>query len=83
MGAQVKDLIVLVELFTYSFLVHFRNSAKCAVILTVSFVSSGVQKGVDNSRLKERGTLTFFLHSFFEFYQRAQQNLFLTCLTED
>ena len=30
MGAQVKDLIVLVELFTYSFLFHFRNSAKCA-----------------------------------------------------
>ena len=30
MGAQVKDLIVLFELFTYSFLFHFRNSAKCA-----------------------------------------------------
>ena len=30
MGAQVKDFIVLVELFTYSFLFYFRNSAKCA-----------------------------------------------------
>ena len=30
MGAQVKDLIVLLELFTYSFLFHFRSSAKCA-----------------------------------------------------
>ena len=30
MGVQVKDLIVSVELFTYSFLCHFRNSAKCA-----------------------------------------------------
>ena len=31
-GEQVKDLIVLVELFTYSFLFSFdfRNSAKCA-----------------------------------------------------
>ena len=29
-SAQVEDLIVLVELFTYSFLFHFRNSAKCA-----------------------------------------------------
>ena len=30
MGTQVKDLIALVELFAYSFLIHFRNSAKCA-----------------------------------------------------
>ena len=69
MGAQVKDLIVLAELFTYSFLFHFRNSAKCAGD-SDCFVSSGVRKGADNSRLqefKERGTLTFFLSTQFFF----------------
>ena len=51
------------------------------MILIVSFVSSGVQKGVVT--FKERGTLTNFSTQVFEFYQRVQQNLFLACLTED
>ena len=53
------------------------------VILIVSFVSSGVQKGVDNSRLQGTGYSYIFSTQFFEFYQRAKQNLFLACLTED
>ena len=53
------------------------------VILIVSFVSSGVQKGVDNSRLQGKGYSYIFSTQFFEFHQRAQQNLFLACLTED
>ena len=54
------------------------------VILIVSFVSSGVQKGVDNSRLQGTGySYIFFSTQFFEFYQRVQQSLFLACLTED
>ena len=63
MGAQVKDLIVLVEpsLIHFSFIFEIQQSVQ--VILIVSFVSSGVQKGVDNSRIQE--LLHFFLHSFF------------------
>ena len=53
------------------------------MILIVSFVSSAVQKGVDNSRLQGMGSSYIFSTQFFEFYQRAQQNLFLACLTED
>ena len=53
------------------------------VILIVSFVSSGVQKGVDNPRLQGMGYSYIFSTQFFEYYQRAQQNLFLACLTED
>ena len=51
------------------------------VILIVSFVSSGVQKGMDNSRLHGTAYSYIFSTQFFEFYQRAQQNLFLACLT--
>ena len=83
MGAQVKDLIVLVELFTCSFSFIFEIQQSVQVILIVSFVSSGVQKGVDNSRLQGTGYSYSFCTQFFEFYQRAQQNLFLACLTED
>ena len=53
------------------------------VILIVSFVSSGVQKAVDNPRLRGMGYSYIFSTQFFEYYQRAQQNLFLACLTED
>ena len=53
------------------------------VILIVSFVSSGVGKGVDNSRLQGTGYSYIFPTQFFEFYQGAQQNLFLACVTED
>ena len=53
------------------------------VILIVSFVSSGVRKGVDNSRLQGAEYSYIFPTQFFEFYQGAQQNLFLACLTED
>ena len=74
MGAQVKDLIVLIELFTYSFfsfIFEFQQSVQ--VILIVSFVSSGVQKGVDNPRLQGIGYTYIFSTQFFEYYQRAQQ----------
>ena len=83
MGGQVKDLIVLAELslIPFSFILEIQQSVQ--VILIVSFVSSGVQKGVNNSRLKERGVTLHFFYSFFQFYQRAKQNLFLACLTED
>ena len=83
MGAQVKDLIVLVELFTYFFLFHFEIQQSVQVILIVSFVSSGVQKGVDNPRLQGMGYSYIFSTQFFEYYQRAQQNFLLACLTED
>ena len=88
MGAQVKDLIVLVELLLIPFSFIFEIQQSVQVILTVSFVSSGVQKGVDNSRLKEMEYSYIFSTQFFlilspGFYQRAQQNLFLACLTED
>ena len=63
MGAQVKDLIVLVELSLIHFSFIFEIQQSVQVILIVSFVSSGVQKEVDNSRIQE--LLHFFLHSFF------------------
>ena len=65
MGGQVKDLIVLAELslIPFSFILEIQQSVQ--VILTVSFVSSGVQKGVNNSRLKERGVILHFFYSFF------------------
>ena len=53
------------------------------VILTVSFVSSEVGKGVDNSRLQGTWFSYIFPTQYFEFYQGAQQNFFLACLTED
>ena len=67
MGAQVKDLIVWLSfsLIPFSFIFEIQQSVQ--VILIVSFVSSGVRKGVDNSRLQGTGTLTFFLHSFLNF----------------
>ena len=84
MGAQVKDLIVLIELSLIHFSFIFEIQQSVQVIMIVSFVSSGVQKGVDNCRLQETGySYIFFSSQFFKFYQRAQKNLFLSCLTED
>ena len=66
MGAQVKDLIALFELFAYFFLFHFEIQQSVQVILIVSLVSSGVQKGVDNSRLQGMGySYIFFFYTVF------------------
>ena len=66
MGEQVKDLIVLVELSLIPFSFIFEIQQSVQVILIVTFVSSGVQKEVDNSRLQETGySYILFLHSFF------------------
>ena len=83
MGGQVKDVIVLVELSLIPSFFIFEIQQSVQVIVIVSFVSSEVQKGVDNSRLQEMGYSYIFSTQFFQFYQRAQQNLFLACLTED
>ena len=79
MGAQVKDLIVLVELSLLPFSFIFEIQQSVQVILIVSFVSSGMES--KREWLQETGY--FFLHSFVEFYQRAQQDLSFACLTED
>ena len=84
MGAQVKDSLLWLSfsLIPFSFIFEIQQSVQ--MIPIVSFVSSGVQKGVDNSRLQGTGySYIFFSTQFFEFYQRAQQNLFLACLTEN
>ena len=65
MGAQVKDLIVLVELSLIPFSFIFEIQQSVQVILIVSFVSSGVQKGVDNSRLQETEYSYIFSTQFF------------------
>ena len=65
MGTQVKNIIVLVELFTYSFSFIFEIQQSVQVILIVSFVSSGVQKGVDNSRLQGTGYSYIFFYTVF------------------
>ena len=75
MGAQVKDFIVLVELslITFSFIFEIQQSVQ--VILIVSFVSSGVQKGVDNSRLQETGySYIFFYTVFLNFIRGHSKN---------
>ena len=64
MGAQVKDLIVLVELSLLPFSFIFEIQQSVQVILIVSFVSwNGVQKGVDNSRLQETGYSCIFFYT--------------------
>ena len=87
--AQVKDLIVLVELslLPFSFILEIQQSVqvRVQVILIVSFVSSGMESNREwiTPGFKKRGILVFFPHSFVEFYQRTQQNLFFAFLTED
>ena len=85
MLTQVTAHIVLVELslLPFSFFSEIQQSVQ--VILIVSFVSSGMESKMDwiTPGFKKRDTLIFFQHSFVEFYQKAQQNLFLACLTED
>ena len=65
MGVQVKDLIALVELSLIPFSFIFEIQQSVQVILIVSLVSSGVQKGVDNSRLQETGYSYIFFYTFF------------------
>ena len=65
MGAQVKDFVFLVELSLIPFSFIFEIQQSVQVILIVSFVSSGVQKGVDNSSLQETGYSYIFSTQFF------------------
>ena len=86
MGAQVKDVIVLVELSLLPFSFIFEIQQSVQVILIVSFVSSGMESKREwwiIPGFKKRDILVLFPHSFVKFYQRAQQNLFFACLTED
>ena len=85
MGAQVKDLIALVELSLLPFSFIFEIQQSVQVILIVSLVSSGMESKREwiIPGFKKRGILVLFLHSFVKFYQRAQQNLSFACLTED
>ena len=85
MSEQVKDFIVPVELSLLPFSFIFETQQSVQVILIVSFVSSGMESKREwiTPGFKKRGILVFFLHSFVEFYQSAQQNLFFACLTED
>ena len=85
LGEQVKDYIVLVELSHLPFSFIFEIQQSVQVILIVSFVSSGMESKREwiTRGFKKGGILVFFPHSFAEFCQRAQQNLFFACLTED
>ena len=65
MGSQVKDLTFLVELSLIPFSFIFEIQQSVQVILIVSFVSSGVQKGVDNSRLQKTEYSHIFSAQFF------------------
>ena len=82
MGAQEK---ILLFWLSFHFLLSLSFSKFSKVILIVSFVSSGM----DSNRkwitpgFNKLGILVFFAHRFVEFNQRAQQNLFFSCLTED
>ena len=63
MGAQVKDLIALVELslFSFSFIFEIQQLSE-QVILIVSFVSSGMKSKREwiIQGFKKRGILVFF-----------------------
>ena len=66
MGAQVKDLIVLVEhpLLPFYFIFEIQRSVQ--VILIVSFVLSGIKSKREwiTPGFKKRGTLVFFPTQF-------------------
>ena len=84
MGGQVKDLIVLVELslIPFSFIFEIQQSVQVILIQLVLFHLESKREWITPG-FKKRGILTFFSTEFLKFYQRAQQNLFLACLTED
>ena len=70
MGAQVKDLIVLVELSLLPFSFIFEIQQSVQVILIVSFVSPEMEskrEWITTQGFKKRGILVLFLHSFVEF----------------
>ena len=62
MGAQVKDLIVLVELSLLPFSFIFEIHQSVQVILIVSFVSSGMESRGERITpgFKKQGVLVFF-----------------------
>ena len=80
-----SNLIVLVKVSLLLFFFIFKIQQSVQVILNVSFVSSEMESKREwiTHGFKKWGLPVFFPHSFVEFYQRAQQNLFFACLTED